>query len=43
MSAERIILIVVLLVVGAHLILFGWLRRRIAQAKLEQDQESKSD
>jgi|GEM_PF-1745945 hypothetical protein len=43
MSAERIILIVVLLVVGAHLMLFGWLRRRIAQAKLEQDQESKSD
>ena len=29
--------------VGAHLMLFGWLRRRIAQAKLEQDQESKSD
>lgn len=37
MSAERIILIVVLLVVGAHLMLFGWLRRRIAQAKREAD------
>ncbi len=36
MSAERIILIVVLLVVGAHLMLFGWLRRRIAQASREQ-------
>jgi UDP-N-acetylmuramyl pentapeptide synthase len=36
MSAERIILIVVLLVVGAHLMLFGWLRRRIAEAKREQ-------
>jgi hypothetical protein len=43
MSAERIILIVVLLVVGAHLMLFGWLRRRISQAKREQDQESQSD
>lgn len=37
MSAERIILIVVLLVVGAHLMLFGWLRRRIAQAKREAE------
>ena len=33
MSAERIILIIVLLLVGAHLILFGWLRRRIAEAR----------
>jgi hypothetical protein len=32
-SAERIILIIVLLLVGAHLILFGWLRRRIAEAR----------
>ena len=33
MSTERIIAIVVLLFVGAHLMLFGWLRRRIAQAR----------
>ncbi len=33
MSAERIILIVVLLFVGAHLMLFGWLRRRISEAR----------
>jgi len=32
-SAERINLIIVLLLVGAHLMLFGWLRRRIAQAR----------
>ncbi len=43
MSAERIILIVVLLVVGAHLMLFGWLRRRIAQAKLEQEEKGGSN
>lgn len=43
MSPERIILIVVLLIVGAHLMLFGWLRRRIAQAKREQDQLGQSD
>ena len=36
MSAERIIAIVVLLFVGVHLMLFGWLRRRIAQAKRAQ-------
>jgi len=35
-STERIILIIVLLLVGAHLILFGWLRRRIAEAKRDQ-------
>ena len=33
MSVERILLIIVLLLVGAHLLLFGWLRRRIAQAR----------
>lgn len=43
MSPERIILIVVLLVVGAHLMLFGWLRRRIAKASREQDQLGQSD
>ncbi len=41
MSAERIILIVVLLVVGAHLMLFGWLRRRIAQARREQEERDR--
>ena len=39
MSAGRLILIVVLLVVGAHLMLFGWLRRRIAQARRAQDNQ----
>ncbi|MFM5914171.1 MAG: hypothetical protein ACKOPR_05425 [Chakrabartia godavariana] len=43
MSAERIILIVVLLVVGAHLMLFGWLRRRIAQARREQEERGDSN
>ena len=38
MSAGRIIAIVVLLFVGAHLMLFGWLRRRIAEAKREQSE-----
>lgn len=37
MTAERIIAIVLLLFVGVHLMLFGWLRRRIAQAKQSQD------
>jgi hypothetical protein len=41
LSAERIILIVVLLVVGAHLMLFGWLRRRIAQASREQEERDR--
>lgn len=41
MSPERIILIVVLLVVGAHLMLFGWLRRRIAQARREQEERDR--
>jgi len=43
LSAERIILIVVLLVVGAHLMLFGWLRRRIAQARREQEERGDSN
>jgi hypothetical protein len=43
LSAERIILIVVLLVVGAHLMLFGWLRRRIAQARREQEERDRQD
>jgi hypothetical protein len=37
MSAERIILIVVLLAISGHLLLFGWLRRRIAEARRAQD------
>jgi hypothetical protein len=37
MSAGRIIAVVVLLFVGAHLMLFGWLRRRISQARRAQD------
>jgi len=40
MSATRIIIAVVLLVVSAHLLLFGWLRRRIAQAKREQEDKN---
>ncbi len=43
MSTERIIAIVVLLFVGAHLMLFGWLRRRIAQAKRLQDAKQDKD
>ncbi len=43
MSAQRIILIVVLMVVGGHLMLFGWLRRRIAEAKREQEENSRPD
>ena len=39
MSAGRIIAIVVLLIVGAHLMLFGWLRRRIAEARRAQEQD----
>ena len=43
MSAERIILIVVLLFVGAHLMLFGWLWRRIAEARRAQEQSQRGD
>ena len=43
MSTERIIAIVVLLFVGAHLMLFGWLRRRIAQAKRLHDVKQGTD
>ena len=35
MSATKIIAIVVLLVLGAHLLMFGYLRRRIAEAVAE--------
>lgn len=38
-SATRIIAIVVLLVVAAHLFLFGWLRRRIAEARRQQESQ----
>lgn len=37
MSATKIIAIVVLIVVGAHLLMFGYLRRMINQAKREQE------
>lgn len=43
MSATKIIAIVVLLVLGAHLLMFGYLRRRIAEAVAEaKRQEGRS-
>ena len=36
MSAGKIILIVVLLLVALHLLLFGYLQRRIAAAKRDK-------
>ena len=36
MSAGKIILIVVLLLVAVHLLLFGYLKRRIAAAKRDK-------
>jgi L-asparagine transporter-like permease len=36
MSATKIIAIVVLLVVGAHLLLYGFLKRKIDAAKREE-------
>lgn len=38
MSAAKIILIIVLLSLGFHLLLFGYLKRRIAAAKRKQEQ-----
>ena len=35
MSAAKIILIIVLLLLGFHLLLYGYLKRRIAAAKRE--------
>lgn len=43
MSAGRIIAIVVLLFIGAHLMLFGWLRRRIAEARRAQESQQPRD
>ena len=43
MSAIKIIAIVVLIVVGAHLLMFGWLRRMINQAKVQEEQRRTSD
>ena len=37
MSATKIIAIVVLIIVGAHLLMFGYLRRMINQAKTDQE------
>jgi hypothetical protein len=43
MSATKIIAIVVLLVLSAHLLMFGYLRRRIAEAVAEaKRQEGRS-
>lgn len=43
MGATKIIAIVVLLVLGAHLLMFGYLRRRIAEAVAEaKKQEGRS-
>ncbi|MFN0045752.1 MAG: hypothetical protein ACKVOS_04730 [Sphingorhabdus sp.] len=40
MSATKIIAIIVLLSLAFHLLLFGYLRRRIAAAKREKDKET---
>ena len=37
MSITKIILIIVLLSLGFHLLLFGYLKRRISAAKAKQD------
>jgi hypothetical protein len=39
LSAVKIIAIIVLLSLAFHLILFGYLRRRIAAAKREKEKE----
>jgi hypothetical protein len=39
MSAAKIIAIIVLLSLAFHLLLFGYLRRRIAAAKREREKE----
>lgn len=43
MSTTRLVIILVLLVVGAHLLLYAWLQRRIFGAKreLEDKREGK--
>jgi hypothetical protein len=40
MSAAKIIAIVVLLLVGFHLLLYGYIKRRIAAAKAQKDIEA---
>ena len=43
MSTTRIIIIVVLLVVGAHLLLYAWLQRRIFGAKRDVEDKREGD
>lgn len=43
MSATKIIAIVVLVTIGAHLLLYGFLRRKIAEAKRQQEERSNRD
>jgi hypothetical protein len=38
--AAKMIIIFVLLVVGVHLLLYGYLKRRIAAAKRDKDAEA---
>lgn len=38
MSGTKIIIIVVLITVGAHLLLYGFLRRKIAEAKRQAEE-----
>jgi hypothetical protein len=40
MSAAKIIAIVVLLLVGFHLLLYGYVKRRIAAVKAQKDIEA---
>lgn len=39
MSATKVIAIVVLMIVGAHLLLYGFLKRKIDAAKAEKGNE----
>lgn len=43
MSATKIIAIVVLVTIGAHLLLYGFLRRKIAEAKRQQEESVNRD
>ena len=40
MSAAKIIAIVVLVTVGAHLLLYGFLRRKIAEARRQAEKRT---
>lgn len=39
----KTVIAILLILVGFHLLLYGWLRRRIAAAKLEQENRPGND